>query len=315
MPVSDAKAAYAVKLNSLLDKYDRILFVQINNVRSQQLHLIRRDLRGKAELLMGKNTMQKRIITNRAEEGEVNVLKEKLVDAGILVGNRGMLFTNEAPEAIQAILKNHRIQAPAKVGAISPVDVVVPAGNTGMEPTTTSFFQALGVQTKIAKGTVEITVEKKVLSTGDKVDAGCATLLQKLKISPFWYEAEVECIWDRGVVFTADDLSVTDELLEASFLAGINNVTALSLGAGVPTEASFPHLVVDAFKSLLAISLETEYSFEEFNGKQLKDDIKSGKSATAAAPAAAAKSAAPAAKAAVAADSESEDDMGMGGLF
>ena len=314
MPVSAAKAAYADKLNGLLDKYDRILFVQINNVRSQQLHLIRRDLRGKAELLMGKKTLQKRVISNRAEEGEVNLLKEKLVDAGILVGNRGMLFTNEAPDVIQAILKKHRIQAPAKVGAISPVDVVVPAGNTGMEPTTTSFFQALGVQTKIAKGTVEITVEKKVLSTGDRVDAGCATLLQKLKISPFWYEAEVECIWDRGVVFTAEDLSVTDELLEESFLAGINNVTALSLGAGVPTEASFPHLVVDAFKSLLAISLETEYSFEEFNGKQLKDDIKSGKSA-AAAPAAAAKSAAPAAKAAVAADSESEDDMGMGGLF
>ena len=313
MPVSAAKAAYADKLNSMLDKYDRILFVQINNVRSQQLHNIRRDLRGKAELLMGKKTLQKRVISNRSEEGEVNVLKEKLVDAGILVGNRGMLFTNDSVETVQAVLKKHRIQAPAKVGAISPVDVVVPAGNTGMEPTTTSFFQALGVQTKIAKGTVEITVEKKVLSTGDKVDAGCATLLQKLKISPFWYEAEVECIWDRGVVFTAEDLQVTDEILEKNFLEGINNVTALSLGAGVPTAASFPHLVVDAFKDLLALSLETEYSFEEFNGKQLKDDIKSGKATASAAPAAAA-AAAPKAAAKVE-ESDSDDDMGMGGLF
>eukprot|EP01084_Bolivina_argentea_P142219 249835_1 len=314
MPVSAAKAAYADKLNGLLDKYDRILFVQINNVRSQQLHDIRRDLRGKAELLMGKKTLQKRVISNRSEEGEENLLKEKLVDAGILVGNRGMLFTNDSIESVHAVLKKHRIQAPAKVGAISPVDVEVPAGNTGMEPTTTSFFQALGVQTKIAKGTVEITVAKKVLSTGDKVDAGCATLLQKLKISPFWYEAEIECVWDRGVVFTAEDLSVTDEALEKSFLEGINNVTALSLGAGVPTAASFPHLVVDAFKDLLALSLETEYSFEEFNGKQLKDDIKSGKSSAAAAAPAAAAAAAPAAKAAVAEES-SEDDMGMGGLF
>ena len=314
MPVSDAKVAYAEKFNALLDKYDKILFCQIDNVRSQQLHKVRRDLRGKAELLMGKKTLQKRILSNRAEEGEAqNMMKEKLVDGGILVGNRGLLFTNDSVESIAAILKSHRIQAPAKVGAISPVDVVVPAGNTGMEPTMTSFFQALGVQTKISKGTVEITVDKKVLSTNEKVDAGCAALLQKLKISPFWYEVEIECIWDRGVVFTAADLAITDDIIEEAFLGGINNVTALSLGAGVPTEASFPHLVVDAFKNLLAISLETEYSFEEFNGKQLKDDIKSGKASASAAPAAAA---APAAKAAAKVESEeSDDDMGMGGLF
>ena len=109
MPVSAAKAAYADKLNSLLDKYDRILFVQIIHVRSQQLHAIRRDLRGKAELLMGKKTLQKRVICNRAEEGEENLLKEKLVDAGILVGNRGMLFTFESIESVQAVLKKHRI--------------------------------------------------------------------------------------------------------------------------------------------------------------------------------------------------------------
>jgi len=317
MPVSAEKAAYADKLNGLLDKYDKILFVQIDNVTSEQLHNVRRDLRAKgAELLMGKKTMQKRIIANRAEDGNeaAVTMKEKLVDGGVLVGNRGMLFTNSDVKEIADILKSHRIQAPAKVGNVAPIDVSVPAGNTGMEPTMTSFFQALGVQTKIAKGTVEITVEKKVLSVGDKVDAGCAALLQKLRISPFWYEVEIEVVWDKGNLFTAEDMSITDDVLEGCFLEGINNVTALSLGAGVPTEAAFPHLVLDAFKNLLAISLETEYSFEEFNGKQLKDDIKSGKVSAAAAPAAAGK-AAPAAAAAAKEESEEEDDFGMEGLF
>jgi len=317
MPVSAAKAAYSEKLNGLLDKYEKIIFVGIDNVRSQQLHNVRRDLRGKGELLMGKNTLQKRIIANRADDGEQQALmKEKLVDAGILVGNRGLLFTNEPVDVITDILHRHRQKAPARVGAISPVDVSVPAGNTGLEPTTTTFFQALGIQTKIAKGTVEITTEKKVLSIGDKVDPGCAALLSKLKISPFWYEVEVDCIWDRGVLFTAEDLKTTDEVIEQTFLEGINNVTALSLGAGVPTEASFPHLVTDAFKDLLAISLETEYTFEEFNGAKLKEDIKSGKATAAAAAPAAAAAAAPAAAAKkVEEEEEDDDDFGMGGLF
>ena len=103
-----------------------------------------------------------------------------------------------------------------------------------------------------------------------------------MKISPFWYKAEIEVIYDRGVLFTAEDLKMTDDVIEEAFLEGVSNVTALSLGAGVPTEASFPHLVLDAFKDLLAISLETEYTFEEFNGAQLKEDIKSGKAAVSA---------------------------------
>jgi large subunit ribosomal protein LP0 len=315
MPVSAEKQAYAEKLNRLLDSYERILFVGVDNVRSEMLHQVRKDLRGKAELLMGKNTLQRRILTDRGDA----TIKEKLLDAGILTGNRGMLFTNASLQEITEVLKRHRIQAPARVGAVAPCDVIVPAGNTGMEPTQTSFFQALGIQTKISKGTVEITADKKVLSTGEKVDSSCAALLQKLNISPFFYECEVQYVWDRGVLFTQADLSITDDILEKELLAGINNLTAISLGAGVPTEVSFPHLVLDAFKDLLAITLETELSFTEFGGDKLKADIKSGKAtAAAAAPAAApAKGAAPApaAKKAPEPEPEEEEDFGMGGLF
>ena len=48
--------------------------------------------------------------------------------------------------------------APAKAGATAPLDVTVEARNTGMGPEKTSFFQALTIPTKIAKGTIEILV-------------------------------------------------------------------------------------------------------------------------------------------------------------
>ena len=115
MPVSAAKQAYSEKLNALIDKYEKIIFVCVDNVRSQQLHDIRADLRGKAELLMGKNTLQKRIIANKADESEAAAkMAAALVDGNIMVGNRGLLFTNEDPAAIQEILEKHRIQAPPR---------------------------------------------------------------------------------------------------------------------------------------------------------------------------------------------------------
>jgi len=51
-----------------------------------------------------------------------------------------------------------KVEAPARAGAIAPVDVIIPAQNTGLGPEKTSFFQALAIPTKISRGTIEIIV-------------------------------------------------------------------------------------------------------------------------------------------------------------
>lgn len=54
-----------------------------------------------------------------------------------------------------------QVPAAARAGAIAPCDVTVPAQNTGLGPEKTSFFQALGITTKISRGTIEILVSMK----------------------------------------------------------------------------------------------------------------------------------------------------------
>lgn len=321
MPVNAEKEAYAQKLNKLLDTYKKVMFCTLDNVRSQQLHDVRRGLRGKGIILMGKKTMQKKIITMRGNAENATPLdknlKELLVDQNMLSGNLALLFTNSDVTEVYDVCAKHRVQAPARVGAVSPVEVIIQAGNTGLEPTQTGFFQALNIATKISKGTVEIVADKKVLSVGDKVDSSTAALLQKLKISPFFYSVEIVSMWEGGVLFTKEDLSVTDASIEASIMSGISNMTALSLGSGVLTELSFPHALVDGFKNLLAASVETSYTFPEYDAATTIKNIKEGKVTAVAAPAAAAApaKAAAAAPAAKAPEPEEEEDFGMGGLF
>jgi large subunit ribosomal protein LP0 len=322
MPVNEEKQQYAARMNRMLDTYSKILFCSLDNVRSEQMHSVRIALRGKGEVLVGKKTMQKKIITTRADSADATPLDKALHKAlctdNRLVGNLGLVFTNADVTEVQKILTSFRVQAPARVGAISPVEVVVPAGNTGLEPTQTSFFQALNIPTKITKGTVEITADKKVLSVGDKVDSSTAALLQKLNISPFFYCAEVVFYWDCGLLFSVEDLSVTNAIIEQNLLTSISNLTAVSLATGILTEASFPHAILDGFKNLLAASVESDYVFEEFNGKRLRQDVKEGKVAAAPAAAASTASAAPAAAAAAKKPEvveEEEDDFSLGGLF
>ena len=86
-----------------------------------------------------------------------------------IVGNVGFVFTNEDLGEIRNILLGNKKEAPAKAGAIAPLDVFVPSVNTGMGPEKTSFFQALAIPTKITRGTIEILRDIHLIKEGEKV--------------------------------------------------------------------------------------------------------------------------------------------------
>ena len=72
------------------------------------------------------------------------------------------MFTKEDLNEVREIIRSNKVAAPAKAGAIAPIDVKVAPINTGLGPEKTSFFQALAIPTKITRGTIEILVRKKL---------------------------------------------------------------------------------------------------------------------------------------------------------
>jgi len=221
------------------------------------MHQIRVSLRGKATVLMGKNTMVRRVLRNILAE---NPKYERLLP--YVKGNIGFVFTDKDLKEIRDLITEKKVAAPARAGAFAPKDVTVPAGNTGMEPGKTSFFQALGIPTKIARGTIEIVTDVKVVTAGTRVGSSEATLLNMLNISPFTYGMSVVQIFDKGNIFSPDVLDIDENELVERFLSGVKTIAAISLALNYPTIVSVTHSLVNAYKNLLAISLATEYTFE-----------------------------------------------------
>jgi len=302
------KANYFTKLENLLEEYPRCFIVGADNVGSKQMQEIRIALRGKAVVLMGKNTMMRKAIRGILEK---NPNLERLLPH--IKQNVGFVFTNEELTEIRDMLLANKVKAPAKAGALAPLDVVVPAQNTGMGPEKTSFFQALSIPTKITKGTIEIISDVPLITAGDRVGMSEATLLNMLKISPFSYGLVLQKVYDNGTVFDPEILDISDDDLKATFLKGVANVAAVCLEIGYPTMASVPHSIVNGMKNLLAIAAVTEITFKE--AETVKAYLADPSAFAAAAPVAAAADAAPAAAAAAAPAEESEeedDDMGFG---
>ncbi|CUS10197.1 unnamed protein product [Tuber aestivum] len=260
------KVEYFEKLKGLLEAYKSIFIVTVDNVSSQQMHEIRASLRGQGVVLMGKNTMVRRAIRGLLPDSPEY---ERLLPH--VKGNVGFVFTDADLKDVREKIVSNKVAAPARAGAVAPLDVFVPAGNTGMEPGKTSFFQALGVPTKIARGTIEITTDLKLVEAGSKVGASEATLLNMLNISPFTYGMGIAQVYDNGQVFAPSVLDIDEKQILDSFLGAARTLATISLAVNYPTLPSVVHSLVNSYKNVIAVALGTEYSWEAID--ELKDRI------------------------------------------
>jgi large subunit ribosomal protein LP0 len=304
------KIEYFIRMKRILSDYSKVFVVLVDNVGSQQMNATRKEMRGTAEILMGKNTLMKKVLAEFLKENPghfmANIERK-------MCGNVGFVFTNsDLPKVRDMILRN-RVPAPARVGSIAPVDVVVPAGPTGCDPGQTSFFQVLQIPTKIVKGQIEITNPVNLIKKNDKVGSSEAALLSKLNIRPFSYGLAIDSIFDHGSMFGVEVLDIDDNVLSARFGAVLQKVASISLAIGYPTQASIPHSVGNAFKTMVAITVGLDnYSFAKAD--PFKAYLKDPSAFASAAPAAAGGNSEPAKAAAPAKPKEEEVDALDGGM-
>jgi len=255
MVAKSKKALYFAHLEECLNKYARAFLVDADFVGSKQISDIRIALRGKAEMVFGKNTMIRRCLRNLCEGGE-HPAWESIIP--IMRGNLGFIFTNIDLDSIAEIISEFQKPAAAKAGVIAPCSCTIPKGPTGLDPAQTSFFQALNIATKINKGSIEIINDTEVIKEGNKVGSSEAALLQKLGVRPFQYGLGIKYVYEGGI-FDPSVLKIKDEDLMAMWGAATGNVAALSLATGYLTEASLVHLILAGAKNLTALSLEVGY--------------------------------------------------------
>ena len=304
------KDAYLEKLKSLVQAHPKILIIEANNVGSKQFQNIRLALRGTAEVLMGKNTMVRKGLTQFQEENPESDLSKLIAT---VKGNIGFIFCKGDVETVRKVINSNKVPAIAKAGVIAPMDVFVPAGPTGLDPTQTNFFQALNIATKVVKAQIEIIADVHVIKTGQKVQMGEQVLLQKLNIKPFSYGMKILAVYEEGEVFDASVLDITNEAIVQRLVAGIRNLAAFSRESGLPNEASAPHAIVSAFKNCAAVCAAIDFSFPEIAA--LKEFLANPEKFASAAPAATKAASPKAAAKAAPAPVEEEEEAGGFSLF
>jgi large subunit ribosomal protein LP0 len=70
-------------------------------------------------------------------------------------------------------------------------------------------------------------------------------------------------VFDNGAIFDPEVLEISNADIIEKFQKGASFLAAASLEAGFPTELSVKHSVINAFKKLVSVTMESDYSFAQ----------------------------------------------------
>jgi len=250
-------------LQTLLREYSVVAVADLQKVRSSQIQEIRKKLRGKAELVVAKNTILQKASEELASE-KANVDKF----ANSLTGSKVLIFTHMNPFELIVFLNKNKVRVPAKGGDIATGEIMIPAGNTGLQPgPVISEFNEAKVQTRIEGGSIFVAKDTVVAEKGDVLSTKTASLLSKLGMKPMEAGLTLSYAYDNGLVIGPNDLTFDLDQMRVQFSTAARLAFGLAVEATILLSETAPAILGKAYRQAVAVSVEAGFFTKETTPK------------------------------------------------
>ncbi|MDZ5811436.1 50S ribosomal protein L10 [Halorubrum sp. AD140] len=239
------------ELVEFIDSYNSVGIVGVGGIPSRQLQAMRRELHGSADVRVSRNTL-----TVRALE-EVDEGVEELT--GYVSGQVALIGTNDNPFGLFKQLEASKTPAPIGAGEVAPNDIVIPEGDTGVDPGPfVGELQTIGAAARIQDGSIVVTEDSKVLEEGEVVDDDLANVLVELGIEPKEVGLDLKGVYSEGVLFEPDELAIDVDEYRADIQSAAAAARNLSINAEYPTAATVGSLLAKASGEAKSVGLFAE---------------------------------------------------------
>ncbi|PSQ49689.1 50S ribosomal protein L10 [Halobacteriales archaeon SW_6_65_15] len=235
----------------LVRSYSSVGIVNVAGIPSRQLQTMRRNLHGSAELRISRNTLVERAL-DEVDEG-VEELKQ------YVAGEVGLIGTNDNPFGLYKQLEESKSPAPISAGEVAPNDIVIPEGDTGVDPGPfVGELQSIGASARIMEGSIQVTEDSVVAEEGEAVSEDVANVLSELGMEPKEVGLDLKGVYSDGVLFEADELAIDVEEYRADVEAAAARARDLSVNAVYPTAQTTPSLIAKAEGEAKSLGLQAE---------------------------------------------------------
>ncbi len=257
--VASWKKEAVAGLATRMSKGEVVGIVDVRGVPAQAFQTIRTNLRGKAEIVMLKNSLMRLAIQEAAKDKKG---LEQLVDA--VDGQCAVVTSSLNPFRLFKQFDATKTKMAAKGGEVSPEDIEVKAGETAFKPgPIVGELQKAGIPAAIEQGKVVIKKDKVLVKKGEKITRDVALVLAKLEVFPITVGLALQAAYDDGMVFKKDVLAVDDKEYLDRILLAASSALNLSVFVAFPTSVSIRPMLAKAHMDALNLAVNANVANEE----------------------------------------------------
>lgn len=217
------------EVNLLVDLFrnnKNIAVIEVGHINDRQFQSMRKILRGKAVFRMSKKSLQLLALDIFKKESKKENLDEF---AHHITGQSSLVFTNLDLFELKNIFLENEWMVPAKPDEITPVDIWVPVGDTGL-PTgqvISELNMTLRLPTRIMNDTIHIREDTRTHKAGELVTVKQAAVLKKLGITPIESLIKINFAWSNGEIIAEDVLYMDMNKFKQDFASAYGGALAV----------------------------------------------------------------------------------------
>ncbi|VVB81304.1 50S ribosomal protein L10 [uncultured archaeon] len=244
-------------------QYPIIGLLNMENLPASSLLIMKKQLRGKVELVMTRKTL---ILLGLKDLKLPN--GEKIIEK--ITGMPALMFTKDNPFALYKIIKKSKTPAAAKPGQIAPRDITIPAGPTPFTPgPVISEFAALGIKAGVEGGKVAVKQDATVVKEGQPINAKLASMLQRLGIEPMEIGLDLICAYEKGIIYPRSVLDIDETKFMQDLIGAANAAFNLAIETTHITKDTIETLLGKAHREAKAVGIEGNIMEPELVGEIL----------------------------------------------
>ena len=261
------------QLVDLFKSYENVVVIEVAHLNDKQIQEMRKILRGKAIIRMSKKNLQLRAIEKYKDITNNEKLEEL---AKSIPGQAVLCFTNMDIFDLKKIFNENEWMVPAKPNEVTPVDIWVLAGDTGL-PTgqvISELNMTLRLPTRIQNDTIWVREDTRTHKAGETVDVKEAAVLKKLGIKPIESLIKMKYAWSDGELLTEDIIYMDIERFRQDIISAFIPAQKLALEMGVVDTETYRPLVQKAFREGIALLFELPVFIEDMQDEYIKKAVK-----------------------------------------
>ncbi len=237
------------ELSDFLATYDSVGVVDITGIPSRQLQEMRSELHGTAALRVSRNTLLELALDEAG--GGFDRLTE------FVGGQVGLIGTNDNSFGLYQQLEASKTSAPINAGETAPSDIVIPEGDTGVDPGPfVGQLQTVGANARIDQGSITVMEDSTVLEAGEEVSADLSNVLGELGIEPKEVGLDLRGVFADGVLFEPEDLELDVDEYREDVRTAAGRGQNLAVNAGIVTTQTAPLLLSKATGGAKSLALQ-----------------------------------------------------------